>query len=167
MPAGAENEKICFVIMPFGERAESDGEVIDFDEVYEYLIKEVVENVPGLRAIRCDKIPNAGSIHRDMIEHIHRADLAIVDITTLSANVFYELGIRHSLRPSGTILIRKKGTRIPFNIRPLRIVEYALGLKESSQAKQSLRSFVDNALDSPRVDSTVYEVFPNLRMELP
>src|SRR6266481_5340549 len=103
----ASQQKTCFVIMPFGEKSDQAGAVIDFDEVYEYIIKKVVEDRLQLKAIRSDKITAAGWIHRDMIKHIAHADVVIVDITQLNPNVFYELGVRHALKSSVTILTRK------------------------------------------------------------
>ena len=37
--------KVCFVIMPFGEKLNVDGKTIDFDKVYKFLIKNTVEKV--------------------------------------------------------------------------------------------------------------------------
>ena len=37
------------------------------------------------------------------------ADLVIADISIHNANVFYELGIRHALRPWRTYMIRQRG----------------------------------------------------------
>lgn len=51
-----------------------------------------------------------------MFEQIAMDDIAIVDITTLNPNVFYELGIRHALRKGVTVLMKKVGSSIPFNI---------------------------------------------------
>jgi len=116
-----EKAKTCFVIMPFGEKSDLDGKVIDFNKVYENFIKKTVENT-GLNCVRCDEIEQAGWIHEDMFEYIFKSEVAIVDITTLNANVFYELGVRHTLRENVTILIRRKGTRIPFNLKGFRVI---------------------------------------------
>lgn len=34
--------KKCFVIMPFGQKTDLDGKLIDFDDVYQNFIKEAV-----------------------------------------------------------------------------------------------------------------------------
>jgi hypothetical protein len=41
---GSQKKKNCFVIMPFGEKADLGGDVINFNDVYEYIIKEVIKN---------------------------------------------------------------------------------------------------------------------------
>ncbi len=163
----AEEPRTCFVIMPFGEKLDLDSdEVIPFDDVYEYLIKEVAEERLGLKCIRSDEISESGWIHADMLEHIYRADIAVVDITTTNPNVFYELGVRHTFKPSGTILIRKKGTKIPFNIRGLRVIDYDLDLKGAREAQDALERFIRNSLQKRIDDSIVYHVFPRLKVSV-
>ena len=119
--------KTCFVIMPFGHKRDilSDGQVqdIDFDQVYRQIIKPTVERLM-LRCTRADEVSKSGLIHKDMIERILNSDLVVVDITTLNANVFYELGIRHTARLSGTVLVRMANKPIPFNIGGMFVSEY-------------------------------------------
>jgi len=162
---GADERKTCFVIMPFGEKPDLDGEVISFDTVYEYIIKEVVEKL-RLKCIRSDEVAKAGWVHSDMLSHILRDDVAIVDITTSNPNVFYELGVRHVLRPAVTILIRKKGTKLPFNISGFRVIDYDLDIKSAREAQKKIESFIRNGLKELSNDSLVYQVFPNLKMSL-
>ena len=158
--------KTCFVIMPYGEKKDAEGNPINFDDIFEYIIKPPLEAMK-IEVIRGDKIPNAGSIHREMLHNILNEDLAIVDITTLNPNVFYELGIRHALRRSGTILIRKQGTQNPFNIQGMRTIEYDISLSGAKIAIEKLRKSVEAALSSSASDSLVYDIFPNLKLTLP
>ena len=92
----------CFVIMPFGKKPDTDGKIIDFDAVYRDVIASAVTELEELEnlkfdCVRCDDIEEAGSIRTDMFESILRADIAVVDITSLNPNVFYELGMRHAV----------------------------------------------------------------------
>lgn len=64
---GSQN---CFAIMPFGEKTAADGTIIDFNDVYEHLIKKTVEAL-GIRCIRCDEIAESGWIHSKMFEHVY------------------------------------------------------------------------------------------------
>jgi len=156
--------KRCFVIIPFGKKQDlGNQQVIDFDEVYEYIIKEVAEKL-GLEVIKCDEIQGAGWIHRDMLEHIYRDDVAIVDITTRNPNVFYELGVRHALRRSVTVLMKQKDTDIPFDIRGMRILDYDTTLRGSAAARQQLEEFIRNGLTKQHNDSLVYDIFPDLQV---
>ena len=94
-----------------------------------------------------------------MIEHIHTADVAVVDISLLNANVFYELGVRHTLRDSVTVLIRRKGTDVPFNIANLNVIEYdETDLSSVEQAKAKISGHITNGLRDRKTDSLVHEV---------
>ena len=52
----------CFVIMPFGQKEDIDGTIIDFDQVYADLIKPAIEAMQ-LKPLRCDEITKAGWIY--------------------------------------------------------------------------------------------------------
>ena len=124
-PDRAESPKKCFVIMPFGKKENTDGEVIDFAEVYQSLIKPTVEAL-GITCVRCDEIAETGWIHSKMFGHIYESELAVVDITSFNPNVFYELGVRHALVKTVTVILRKKGTLLPYNIQAFQVIEYDL-----------------------------------------
>lgn len=145
----------CFVIMPYGKRRDQDDAEIDFDDVYKLLLRPVVESL-DLECERCDQSPS-GLIHVKMFEQILNARVALVDISTLNPNVFYELGVRHALRPSATILIRRKGTTIPFNIQDLDVIEYDVDLGSAETAKKKISDAIQNGLTMKRTDSPVHQ----------
>ncbi|MBE7383283.1 MAG: macro domain-containing protein [Leptolyngbya sp. SIO1E4] len=156
-----EQPKTCFVIMPFGEKLDVDGQVVDFDKIYQFIIKQAVESL-DMRCIRCDEIEESGWIHADMFEQILEADVSVVDITSLNANVFYELGVRHALTSSVTVLIRKKGTHAPFNIQGLRVIDYdPLDLASVDKAKLQIASFIQNGLRYKLADSPIHQFLAN------
>ncbi|MBL8349447.1 MAG: hypothetical protein JNL87_03970 [Burkholderiaceae bacterium] len=153
-----ERKRKCFVIMPFGEKTDLDGNDIDFDDIYRFFFKKAIEDL-GIDCVRCDEIEEAGSIHEKMFEQIYQADVVVVDITTSNANVYYELGIRHALAKGLTILIRRKGTVIPFNIQGLQVVEYDQSRFASiEQAKLRIHQIIHNGLVQRRNDSPVHAV---------
>ncbi len=152
--------KQCFVIMPFGDKPDVDGTILEFDKIHKYLIEPAVTDA-GLDCVRCDQIEQPGWIHAKMIERIYQADVAVVDISTLNANVFYELGVRHALKPAVTILIRHRKTRLPFNLNGLNAIEYDhTDLESVAKTKDKIGVFVREALKSGRTDSLVHEVLP-------
>jgi O-acetyl-ADP-ribose deacetylase (regulator of RNase III) len=158
--------KKCFVIMPFGEKKDLDGKPINFDKIYTDFIKSAVTEL-GIECIRCDEIGETGWIHSKMFKHIFDADVAVVDITSLNPNVFYELGIRHALNKYVTVLIRKTGTPTPFNIQGFQIMEYNPENAESIlKGRQKICEFIQNGLASRAVDSPVYEVLDDLTVEI-
>jgi hypothetical protein len=154
----SERKRTCFVIMPFGEKKDLDGKDIDFDDIYRFFFKKAIEDL-GIECVRCDEIEEAGSIHEKMFEHIYHADIVVVDITTSNANVYYELGIRHALAKGVTVLIRRKGTMIPFNIQGLQVVEYDQAKFSSiEQAKARVHQIIKNGLVRKYNDSPVHTV---------
>jgi hypothetical protein len=150
----------CFVIMPFGDRKDAEGKVTEFDTVYEYIIEKAVD-AAGLKSIRCDKIEASGSLHEMMISNIFDAKVAVVDITNLNPNVFYELGVRHALADRVTVIIRREGTQIPFNIHGMNAIEYEPTRPASvDNAIKKITSFIKNGMEKGEVDSLVQQILP-------
>jgi hypothetical protein len=87
----------AFVVRPFGRR-----EDIDFDVVGRDLIAPALAGAE-YSGNTTEEIAEAGSIHEDMFLELLGAQLVIADISIHNANVFYELGIRHALRPRATV----------------------------------------------------------------
>ncbi|MCK9894008.1 macro domain-containing protein [Frankia sp. AgB32] len=147
----------CFVISPYGQRTGTDGGVIDFDRLYEDVFAAAVGTM-GFSAVRCDRIPQAGLIHRDMLRHIAVDDLAVVDITTANPNVFYELGVRHALKPTMTVITKMRGADVPFNIRDLRIIEYPGPDGSFEETRAEICRFIAFGIQSNEPDSPIYSL---------
>ena len=81
--------------MPFGVKKDSQGTEIDFNRVYEELIKPALEEA-GLEVFRADEEERAGDIRTDMFQELLIADLVVADLTIDNPNVWYELGVRHA-----------------------------------------------------------------------
>jgi O-acetyl-ADP-ribose deacetylase (regulator of RNase III) len=162
--------KKCFAIMPFGTKKEKrpDGtEVeINFDYVYHNLIKTAVESL-GVECDRCDEIIDTGSIHAKMFNGIFGADVAIVDVSFMNPNVYYELGVRHALNEHVTLVIRKNSNQPPpFNINGLNVLGYDIDNDEKLNAsKKMICDYVKNGLEKQSVDSLVHEYLDNLKVE--
>jgi len=60
---------------------------------------------------------------QDVVSLIDRSRVVICDCSTRNANVFYEIGIAHTLGRE-VILITQAETDIPFDLRHLRYVSY-------------------------------------------
>jgi hypothetical protein len=101
--------------MPFGRKTDAAGRLINFDSVYRKIIAPGVEQA-GLEPIRADEEKIGGTIHKPMFERLMLCHYAVADITGANPNVFYELGIRHALRPATTAILFLEGTVIPFDI---------------------------------------------------
>lgn len=117
----------CFVIMPIGTQTIGEISITEekLREKYDYIIKNaILKAAPALEVIRADEELNPSSISNDIFTKLMHSQYVIADITYPNPNVFYELGIRHAIKP-GTILIREKvDFSIPFDISHLRYIEY-------------------------------------------
>ena len=157
-------ERRCFVIMPFGEKIGPDGATVDFDFVYQELFREAA-TASGYEVVRCDEIARAGSVHDDMFTHIAMDDLVIVDITTSNPNVFYELGVRHALQPSITVLTKRRDTDVPFNVQGQRVIEYPGTDGTWASARAEIRAFIENGLRDGRPDSPIFTLLQRARKD--
>ena len=100
----AVSEPLCFVLMPFGKKPDGSGGAVDFDAVYRELIAPAIDTA-GLEPLRADEESTGGIIHKPMFERLILCEFAVADLTTANANVFYELGVRHAVRPWSTVLV--------------------------------------------------------------
>lgn len=161
------NKKICFVDMPFGNKADpKTGIEVDFDQVYEVGIKPAIERT-GLRAIRSDEERTGGIIHTAMFARLLLAEFVIADMTTANPNVFYELGVRHTAKPYTTIPIFATIGAPPFDVNMVRAIPYDLSngkLDEEAAAALilALSKRIEHAMTGPVAkDSPLFDLFPD------
>ena len=64
----------AFVVMPFGSKPGSDGQLIEFNRVYAEYIRPALE-AARLEAFRADQEQRAGDIRADMFQELLVADL--------------------------------------------------------------------------------------------
>ncbi|ADE15642.1 conserved hypothetical protein [Nitrosococcus halophilus Nc 4] len=118
---------LCFVLMPFGIKPAPTGQgAINFDRIYNQAIKSAIEDA-GLAPLRADEEKTGGIIHKPMFERLLLCEYAVADLTTANANVFYELGVRHTARPCTTQALFAQQQPIPFDVHFLRALPYDLG----------------------------------------
>lgn len=118
-------EKTCFIIMPIADHPKYDEG--HFNRVYEYLIKPACKNA-GYKAIRADDSKASHMIMFDILKKIVECDMAICDLSTKNANVFYELGLRQAFNKK-TILITDGEEKEPFDVTGFRYVKYDKSLR--------------------------------------
>ena len=118
-------DPLCFVLMPFGRKSDATGVTVDFDVVYRELIAPAIREAK-LEPIRADEEMTGGIVHKPMFERLILCEYALADLTFANANVFYELGVRHAVRPFSTVLLFASGTRLPFDVELDRGLPYSL-----------------------------------------
>lgn len=100
------------VMMPFDSK---------FDKIYERIVS-TAGNL-SYQCRRADDIWNDPAIMQDVVSLIDTSRAVIVDCSDRNPNVFYELGIAHTLGRE-VILITQSASDIPFDIGHLRHIRY-------------------------------------------
>lgn len=112
-----------------------------FNAVYDSL-KATADKV-GLRCRRADDIWENPAIIQDIVSLIDRSRVIICDCTGRNPNVFYEIGIAHTLGRE-VILITQNAADIPFDLRHLRYVPYL----NNAEGRQALGETLEERLTS-------------------
>ena len=121
--------KICFVVMPFSTKRTGldvgkGPHEVNFDVLWSEALAPLIEDL-GYVAVRADS--DTGSlIINAMIERLAYADLVIADISLANANVYYEVGVRHTARRSGCVLIAADWADPVFDVQQMRRLVYPL-----------------------------------------
>lgn len=102
-----------FVLIPFQE---------DFLCIYEAAILPALNNA-GLRGTHAGEIFDNREIVEDIWESICTSKIIVADVSGKNPNVFYELGICHTLGKE-VIVITQNDADVPFDIRHLRYIHY-------------------------------------------
>jgi hypothetical protein len=122
-----------FVLMPFADALKS---------VYEDHIVKVVK-AKDFTVGRADDFFTNGLIIADIWAAIKAATLIIADCTGRNPNVFYEIGLAHSLGRE-TILISRTLDDIPFDLRQLRVIIYQENPRGMARLEVALGETITN-----------------------
>lgn len=134
----SSEQKTCFIIMPIADHPSYENG--HFNRIYEFLIKPACEKA-GYKAIRADDSKASHMIMFDILKKIVKCDMAICDLSTKNANVFYELGLRQAFNKK-TILITDGKEKAPFDISGFRYVQYSPALRVD-QCVQDINKITD------------------------
>ncbi|SCJ97199.1 Uncharacterised protein [uncultured Clostridium sp.] len=147
--------KKCFLITPISSDESNIRKAVDgiIDGVIEPVLNE-----KGYRVLVAHRMYNIGSINKSIIESIFKADLIIVNLTTLNANVMYELGLSHSFRKPTITLMENSLERIPFDIIDQRTIFYDDTITGARILKETLAAFVDDIKEENEITNPVYDV---------
>lgn len=162
-----ESDPLCFVLMPFGRKSDGTGTSIDFDVIYEQLIAPAIRDAE-LEPIRADEEMTGGIVHKPMFERLILCEYAVADLTFANANVLYELGVRHAVRPYSTVLMFASGTRLPFDVELDRGLPYSLTATGVLTDIEATRKRLVDRLEAARdasVDSPIFQLiegFPQI-----
>jgi hypothetical protein len=144
-PSQPPSPSEVFVLMPFTD---------ELKPVYEDHIKAVTERL-SCTITRADNFFAANSIMSDIWNAINQARVLIADCTGRNPNVFYELGIAHTLGKP-VILIAQSIDDIPFDIRHIRTILYNFTPRGMQDFESALAATLKRELERPR---TIAEAF--------
>jgi len=169
----------CFVVMGFGKKTDFEsGRTLDLNLTYNYIIKPAVI-AAGLECIRADEIKHTGPIDVPMYEQLLHADVVVADLSTANTNAYYELGVRHALRPYTTVIICEDGWSpppkepaakpFPFDVNHVVVRQYrhmgeGIDYAEVERFRKVLTEVIHAIVDQPprRPDSPVYTFLDRL-----
>ncbi|MEI2774007.1 MAG: hypothetical protein V9G98_25935 [Candidatus Competibacter sp.] len=120
-----------FVIMPFGAPWSN--------RIYQQ-IKHVAEEF-GFNVYRADDIFSPTSIIEDIWESINSSSVVIADVTGANPNVYYELGIAHTIGKP-VILLTQEISPIPFDTLGIRHIKYEDNVDGCNLLRISLQKFL-------------------------
>jgi hypothetical protein len=104
-----------------------------------------------LNVIRADDIFGPRKIINDIWQSINKAGLIIADISIHNANVFYELGIAHTLGKEVILTRKKDGEKSPFDISAWRYIEYELTPLKAEEFRNTLSKVFKDYLVSHKI----------------
>jgi hypothetical protein len=160
--------KLCFYIAPIG--AEDSEQRRHSDLILASLVEPAIAEL-HLTPVRADAIDKPGIITTQVIEHILKARLVIVDLSFHNPNVFYELALRHATGKPTIHLVRTEDS-IPFDIGEFRTIKidtsdlYAF-VPQMETWKAEIATHARRALDEEGTPSGPLDVYyPDFRAAL-
>ena len=161
--------KTCFVVMGFGTKTDyTKPKTFNLDKTYRNIIKPAAL-AAGLECVRGDEIVHAGNINVPMYEQLLKADVVVADVSTYNCNAFYELGVRHALRPYSTIIISEDSMPFPFDVGQIAVRKYhhlgeGIDYDEVERMKQELSEAMKKVISEKEADdSPVYTFIKDLK----
>lgn len=127
-----------FVIMPFSD---------EFETIYEHYITPCAQEL-GL-TVKLGKDPFSGKdIVHDIWSLLNTCRLVIADCTNRNPNVFYELGMAHTL-DKRVIMLTRDAKDLPFDVAGKRAIEYQYDPAKLPKLKSELKEAIKKILSMP------------------
>lgn len=121
--------------------------LMTFADEYEHLFESVLEPVLkkcGYDVFKANDSPKAGDIADEVIDKILNAEIVIAEVSVHNPNVYYELGVSHTIG-SKTILIATDPGKLPFYLRPQRVLVYTTDKQGRRQLRNDLENWIRTA----------------------
>jgi len=98
----------------------------------------------GLHAKRVDDMSGSGIVLQEVADLIERAEFLVFDLSQERPNVYYELGYAHGVgnESDDILIVAREGTRIHFDVAPIRIHFYSDHQQLNEIAHRNLESMI-------------------------
>jgi hypothetical protein len=107
--------KSCFVIFPFRE---------PFLEYYEVVYAPAIREA-GLIPVKGNDLFAAGDVLGQIWRSLQEAAVILAELSLLSANVYYEIGLAHALRKPSVLVVQSLDL-VPFDLQAGRCISYSV-----------------------------------------
>jgi GAF domain-containing protein len=119
-----------------------------YHNVYEYAIRPALEH-HKLKPLVPSGQGSSTQIFQKVVEYIHRAHLAIIDISEWNPNVLFELGILYAQDHPVILLAREDDARLPADLGGMDYIRYgSFGLLKDELVRQVGAVMVDDLDDA-------------------
>ena len=138
--------------MPFSSTNRCTSE--QWTEIFNNVHKPAVTGSRlGYRCVRSNI--RTGAFIKDILMQLNQADVVLADLTDMNPNVFYELGVRHTLR-NRTILVSQTMDDVPSDLRQYGVITYETTPNGVVEYKKNLNNLLRDIRDDPdRADNPV------------
>ena len=126
----------------------------EFNDVYSEAIKPAIRSL-GMEVNRANDPARSGCLLTRILDGIGHAKLVFVDISVMTmepwkgqrnANVMYELGVAHALRPeTDLIVVRSDNQRLNFDIGAIQVRSYPR--EDLSAARAQFTAWIQSGLE--------------------
>jgi hypothetical protein len=131
IPQKKINNNLVSVMMPFSK---------EFQEIYDS-IKQSCEDA-NMSCQRADNVWENSMIIQDIVDLIFTSGIVVADFSTRNPNVFYEVGIAHTLGKH-VIPIAQNKDDIPFDLHHHRVLFYQTNNEGRNELKKGLTSRIN------------------------
>lgn len=145
----------CFVIMPFKP---------ELHYMYLFMKQHIESTFDGVLCKRGDEKILTVPLLDKVVSYIQEADVIIADCSERNANVFYELGIAHTLKKDVILITSDPIDKAPSDIRAFEFIRYALDdhLGFVEKLDRALRAVLGNPFDALyNQASALFDTFRN------
>lgn len=142
----------CFIISRIGD--DGSAERREVDGLVDAVITPVLRDF-DLEPVVAHRIFGAGSITKQVLEHLLEDELVIANLTGLNPNVMYELAVRHACRKPVVSLV-ERGTKLPFDIHDERTLFFVNDVQGVKELLDALPEYITESLGDRKVDNPIY-----------